>query len=122
MKKLWYVFIIVLTGFFLTGCDINTQKVYDVNSSSMEPTIMAGARVTVKEVDPSSLSEGDIILFEDNIGGVNYLTIARISAINVDGNDHVTYTLVTDSHKSFPERITNQEDIIGKVTKIKNPA
>ena len=49
---------------------VGRRAVVTVTSSSMEPTLRAGDRVTIEGIDPSLLRCGDVVVFESPIAGL----------------------------------------------------
>lgn len=88
-KKTWnivssvLVVLIVLFAVFLMGSRIIGYQCYTIISPSMEPEYMVGDLIYVKEVDPATIKEGDVITFivnEDLVVGTH--RVVRVDAEN----------------------------------------
>jgi len=88
-KKIWnvvstvLVVLIVLCAVFLMGSRLMGYACYNVISPSMEPEYMVGDLIYVKDVDPATIKEGDVITFvvnEDLIVGTH--RVVRVDAEN----------------------------------------
>lgn len=101
------VFMMIFTVISCTTFNRNDRslfgyKMYIVNSDSMSATdFNAGALIFVKEVDPSSLSEGDIITFmsqdTDSFGETITHKIRTVTT-DAEGNPgFITYGTTTDT-------------------------
>ena len=55
------VVIMVLCAVFLMGSRLLGYQCYNVISPSMEPEYLVGDLIYVKEVDPTTIKEGDVI-------------------------------------------------------------
>ena len=105
--------------------DIFGFKTFVIVSKSMEPTIMTGDAIVVKEVNPEDLKVGDIISFRDG-NSINTHRIVEIVSDNGkkrfrtkgDNNKNVDKELVTTSkvEGTYQLRIKG----FGKVIKILN--
>lgn len=89
LKKIWsivsttLVVLMVLCAVFLMGSRIIGYQCYTVISPSMEPEYMVGDLLYVKEVDPATIKEGDVITFlvnEDLVVGTH--RVVRVDAEN----------------------------------------
>lgn len=69
IKKIWdilstlVVAVVVLLAAVLVGSRLFGVRVFSVLSGSMEPNYPTGSLIFVKEVDPFTLKEGDVITF-----------------------------------------------------------
>ena len=88
-KKIWnivstvLVVLIVLCAVFLMGTRLMGYACYNVISPSMEPEYMVGDLIYVKDVDPATIKEGDVITFivnEDLVVGTH--RVVRVDAEN----------------------------------------
>ncbi len=105
--------------------DIFGFKTFVIVSKSMEPTIMTGDAIVVKEVNPEDLKVGDIISFRDG-DSINTHRIVEIVSDNGkkrfrtkgDNNKNVDKELVTTSkvEGTYQLRIKG----FGKIIKILN--
>ena len=105
--------------------DILGFKTFVIVSKSMEPTIMTGDAIVVKEVNPEDLKVGDIISFRDG-DSINTHRIVEIVSDNGkkrfrtkgDNNKNVDKELVTTSkvEGTYQLRIKG----FGKIIKILN--
>ena len=89
LKKTWnivstaLVVLIVLCAVFLMGSRLLGFQCYNVISPSMEPEYLVGDLIYVKEVDPATIKEGDVITFivnEDLVVGTH--RVVRVDAEN----------------------------------------
>lgn len=94
--------VISVTTFNRNDRDLFGYKMYIVNSDSMAKTdFNAGDLILVKEVDPSTLKEGDIITFmsqdTDSFGQTITHMIRRLT-VDAEGNPgFITYGTTTDT-------------------------
>ena len=69
IKKVWNIIttlivaVIVLLAVVLAGSRLMGVRVFSVLSGSMEPNYPTGSLIFVREVDPFTLAEGDVITF-----------------------------------------------------------
>ena len=94
--------IVSVTTFNRNDRDLFGYKMYIVNSDSMSKTDFdAGDLILVKEVDPSTLKEGDIISFmsqDTNSFGETVTHKIRKLTIDAEGNPgFITYGTTTDT-------------------------
>ena len=89
LKKIWnivstaLVVLMVLCAVFLMGSRLLGYECYNVISPSMEPEYMVGDLLYVKDVDPTTIKEGDVITFivnEDLVVGTH--RVVRVDAEN----------------------------------------
>ena len=89
LKKIWnivstaLVVLMVLCAVFLMGSRLLGYQCYNVISPSMEPEYMVGDLLYVKDVDPTTIKEGDVITFivnEDLVVGTH--RVVRVDAEN----------------------------------------
>ncbi|MBQ3088181.1 MAG: signal peptidase I [Clostridia bacterium] len=89
LKKIWnivstaLVVLMVLCAVFLMGSRLLGYECYNVISPSMEPKYMVGDLIYVKDVDPATIKEGDVITFlvnEDLVVGTH--RVVRVDAEN----------------------------------------
>lgn len=80
LKKIWnivstaLVVLMVLCAVFLMGSRLLGYECYNVISPSMEPEYGVGDLIYVKDVDPATIKEGDVITFivnEDLVVGTH---------------------------------------------------
>ena len=94
--------VVSVTTFNRNDRDLFGYKMYIVNTDSMAATdFNAGSLILVKEVDPSTLKEGDIITFmsqdTDSFGQTITHKIRRLT-VDAEGNrGFVTYGTTTDT-------------------------
>ena len=108
--------VISVTTFNRNDRSLFNYKMYIVNSDSMAATdFKAGALIMVKEVDPSTLKEGDIITFmsqDTNSFGETVTHKIRKLTTDAEGNPgFVTYGTTTDVDD---ETIVTYPYILGK--------
>lgn len=93
-KKIWdivtmtLVVIVVIFAIFLMGSRLVGLQVFNVVSGSMEPVYSVGDLLYVKEVDPDSIREGDVITFVLN----EKLVVATHRVTRVDAENRHFYT------------------------------
>jgi len=89
LKKIWnivstaLVVLMVLCAVFLMGSRLLGYECYNVISPSMEPEYGVGDLLYVKDVDPTTIKEGDVITFivnEDLVVGTH--RVVRVDAEN----------------------------------------
>lgn len=118
------IFMMIFTVISCTTFNRNDRslfgfKMYIVNSDSMAATdFKAGSLIFVKEVDPSTLKEGDIITFmsqdTDSFGETITHKIREVT-IDAEGNPgFITYGTTTDTND---ETIVTYPYVLGKYTK-----
>ncbi|MBQ8338251.1 MAG: signal peptidase I [Oscillospiraceae bacterium] len=94
MKKVWnivstaLVVLTVLCAVFLMGSRLLGFQCYNVISPSMEPEYMVGDLIYVKEVDPTTIKEGDVITFIVN----EDLVVGTHRVVRVDAENQRLYT------------------------------
>jgi len=108
--------VISVTTFNRNDRDLFGYKMYIVNSDSMAATdFAAGSLILVKEVDPTSLQEGDIITFmsqDTNSFGETVTHKIRKLTTDAEGNPgFVTYGTTTDTDD---ETVVTYPYILGK--------
>lgn len=109
-----------LITFFINGCNFHKASVFGyrivtVLSGSMEPTL-ATHGMAVCDMTGDDYEVGDIIVFKQNVEGVNILVIHRIIEITDDGS----YRTKGDNNPSADEWIVNKDQVSGKVCGIMN--
>lgn len=89
VKKVWsiasttLVVLMVLCAVFLMGSRMLGYRCFNIISPSMEPEYMVGDLIYVKEIDPYTIKEGDVITFivnEDLVVGTH--RVVRIDTEN----------------------------------------
>ena len=105
--------------------DIFGFKTFVIVSKSMEPTIMTGDAIVVKEVNPEDLKVGDIISFRDG----NSINTHRIVEI-VSDNGKKRFRTKGDNNKNLDKELVTTSKVegtyqlrikgFGKVIKILN--
>lgn len=94
VKKIWSIVTTVLVAFmvlfavFLMGSRLIGYRCFNVISPSMEPKYSVGDLIYVKEVDPSTIKEGDVITFLLN----EELTVGTHRVVRVDTEKQYFYT------------------------------
>ena len=111
--------VISVTTFNRNDRSLFGYKMYIVNSDSMAATdFRAGSLIMVKEVDPSTLKEGDIITFmsqDTNSFGETVTHKIRKIVVDAEGNPgFVTYGTTTDVDD---ETIVTYPYVLGKYEK-----
>lgn len=108
--------VVSVTTFNRNDRDLFGYKMYIVNTDSMAATdFNAGALILVKEVDPSTLKEGDIITFmsqdTDSFGETITHKIRKLTT-DAEGNPgFITYGTTTDTDD---ETIVTYPYVLGK--------
>ncbi len=108
--------VISVTTFNRNDRDIFGYKAYIVNSDSMAKTDFdAGDLIFVKEIDPSTLKEGDIITFisqdSNSFGEVVTHKIRKLTVDAEGNNGFVTYGTTTETDD---ETIVTYPYVLGK--------
>ena len=108
--------IVSVTMFNRNDRDLFGYKMYIVNSDSMAKTdFKAGSLIFVKEVDPTTLKEGDIITFisqnEESFGETVTHKIRRLTKDAEGNHGFITYGTTTDVDD---ETIVTYPYILGK--------
>ena len=108
--------IISVNTFDRTDRDLFGYKAFIVLSDSMSATdFSAGDLVLVKEVDPATLQEGDIIAYQsrstENYGETVTHKIRRLTTTAEGEPGFITYGTTTDTDD---ERIVTYSDVLGK--------
>ncbi len=94
LKKIWnivstvLVVLVVLCAVFLMGSRLLGFQCYNVISPSMEPEYMVGDLIYVKDVDPTTIKEGDVITFIVN----EDLVVGTHRVVRVDAGNQRFYT------------------------------
>lgn len=125
----WLVVILAVSMMIFTVISVTTfnrndrslfgYKMYIVNSDSMAATdFNAGSLILVKEVDPSTLKEGDIITFlSQNTSSFGETVTHKIRRLTTDAEGNkgfITYGTTTDTDD---ETIVTYPYILGKYEK-----
>lgn len=84
-----------------------------VLTDSMQPTFSSGDMIVIKQCDPSTLKEGDIITFHTIIENEYTLNTHRIVKID-DQNGVRCYTTQGDNNELADVHIISDGDIVGK--------
>ena len=106
--------------FFMNGCNFHKANVFvyrlvTVLSGSMEPTLSTHG-MAVCDMTGDDYDTGDIIVFKQNVDGVNLLVIHRIIDITDDGS----YITKGDNNPKADNWIVNKDQVSGKVCSIWN--
>ena len=110
-KKIWnivstvLVVLIVLCAVFLMGSRLMGYECYNVISPSMEPEYMVGDLIYVKDVDPTTIKEGDVITFivnEDLVVGTH-----RVVRVDLENKRFYTKGDVNDIEDQAPVHFNN---------------
>ncbi len=94
LKKIWnivstvLVVLMVLCAVFLMGSRLLGYQCYNVISPSMEPEYGVGDLLYVKDVDPTTIKEGDVITFLVN----EDLVVGTHRVVRVDTENQRFYT------------------------------
>ena len=117
-KKIWnlittlLVIAVVLMAVLLVGVRVAGLRVYAVLSGSMEPAYHVGSLIYVKEVDPFTLEEGDVITFMLN---ENTVATHRIFEVVPDEEDKTVVRFATKGDaNSIPDgSLVHYKNVIG---------
>lgn len=110
-KKIWnivstvLVVLIVLCAVFLMGSRLMGYECYNVISPSMEPEYMVGDLIYVKDVDPTTIKEGDVITFivnEDLVVGTH-----RVVRVDLENKRFYTKGDANDIEDQSPVHFNN---------------
>ena len=110
-KKIWnivstvLVVLTVLCAVFLMGSRLMGYECYNVISPSMEPEYMVGDLIYVKDVDPTTIKEGDVITFivnEDLVVGTH-----RVVRVDLENKRFYTKGDVNDIEDQSPVHFNN---------------
>lgn len=118
LKKVWnavttvVVILIVILALLLVGVRLIGFQVFTVLSGSMEPAYMTGSLIYVKEVDPFTLADGDVITFmldEDTVA------THRIVGVVPDETDPNTIRFRTkgDANNYEDGQLVHYKNVIG---------
>ena len=94
VKKIWNVVstvlivLLIVCAVFLMGSRLIGFKCFNILSPSMEPLYSVGDLIYVKEVDPATIKEGDVITFVLN----EDLLVGTHRVIRVDAENQHFYT------------------------------
>lgn len=94
LKKVWNVLstvlvvIMIVCAVFLMGSRLIGFQCFNILSPSMEPLYSVGDLIYVKEVDPATIKEGDVITFVLN----EDLLVGTHRVIRVDAENQHLYT------------------------------
>lgn len=120
IKKIWngismtLVVVMVLCAVLLAGARLIGLQVFTVISGSMEPSYHLGSLIYVKEVEPETLKEGDVITFMLN---QNTVATHRIIKVLPDEEDPTVLRFRTKGDANLIEDTTpvHEENVLGKV-------
>lgn len=118
LKKIWntvstvLVVLVVVLAILLVGARLIGMKVFTVLSGSMEPTYHVGSLIYVKEVDPYTISEGQVITYmlnEDNV------VTHRVAEVVPDEEDDTVVRFRTkgDANDVMDEGTVYYKNVIG---------
>ena len=109
--------VISVTTFNRNDRDLFGYKAYIVNSDSMKDEFNAGDLIIVKEVDPSTLQEGDIISYmSQNSESFGETITHKIRKLTKDANGDkgfITYGTTTDENDTT---VVTYPYVLGKYT------
>ena len=94
LKKIWdvvstaLVVLMVISAVFLMGSRLVGFQCFNIISPSMEPVYKVGDLIYVKEVDPNTIKEGDVITFLVN----EDLVVGTHRVVRVDAEKQHFYT------------------------------
>jgi signal peptidase len=111
------VLILLLVPFivFTVPKAIGAERSFVVVSSSMHPTIHAGAAVIVNEVAPRAVSTGDIITFRTGTGEDAAFVTHRVIE-PVEHNGTRLFRTQGDANAQLDPGLVSPEELVGRVT------
>jgi len=86
-------------------------QMYNIVSGSMEPTIPVGSLIYVKETDPQSVEENDVIAYY-HVGSSDTVVAHRVIEVNRDSCEFITKG---DANESADLNPVTYEMVYGKV-------
>ena len=119
---LWVIILIAALYTFTTMATRDNQNVSNifgytplvVKSDSMAPTFCAGDMILIRQCDPSTLKEGDIICFHTIIDNEYALNTHRIKEISDSGAGRNYVTIGDNNNGLADQHIIADGDIVGK--------
>jgi len=120
VKKIWsivtttVVVIMVLLATLLAGARLLGMQVYTVITGSMEPNYPVGSIIYVKEVDPTTLKEKDVITF---MLSENTIATHRIVEVIPDEKnpEYVRFRTKGDNNDIVDTSLVHSKNVLGKV-------
>ncbi len=120
VKKIWsivtttVVVIMVLLATLLAGARLLGLQVYTVITGSMEPNYPVGSIIYVKEVDPTTLKEKDVITF---MLSENTIATHRIVEVIPDEKnpEYVRFRTKGDNNDIVDTSLVHSNNVLGKV-------
>ena len=119
IKKLWdivstiVVILVIVLTVLLVGVRLMGYQVFAVLSGSMEPTFHTGSLLYVKEVDPFTLEEGDVITFMVNEDTVATHRIVGIVPDEMDP-DTIRFRTKGDNNEVEDGTLVHYKNVIGE--------
>ena len=93
---------------------VGASHSYVVMSGSMSPTIGAGDGVFVRDADPGSIEEGDVITFRSGTDPDSVLTTHRVVSVDRSGGQPAFRTK-GDANEDPDPRPIRADDVVGRV-------
>lgn len=111
------IFCLILFFKIITKSDVSIFGVrfYCVTTGSMYPTIKPYSLIVVKETDPDTLQEGDIISFRSRDESIYGLTNTHRILEIIEENGNRVFMTMGDNNPTPDSEYVYPEDIIGKV-------
>lgn len=118
LKKIWnvvtnvLVILIVLLALAFVGGKILGMQTYIVLSGSMEPTYSTGSLLYVKDVEPSELSEGDVITYR--LTGDTLVTHRIVEMVPSEENpSDMLYRTKGDANETEDANLVSADQLVG---------
>lgn len=116
--------VVILIAVLMTFASLNTNEnglpeiggymVMNIQSGSMEPTIMTGDLIITKEIsDKRTIKKGDVVSFVQYEDDTPIIVTHRITAVNDNFGD-ISYTTKGDSNKTVDEKNITPSAIVAK--------
>ena len=108
------IFVILVQRIFNNRVSIGSFRMFTVVTGSMEPIYNVGDVVISKEVDPSTITEGDDVVY---LGKVNDFKdkIVTHRVIKIDSKDGEYYFTTKGVNNDYSDPVINSNQIYGKV-------
>lgn len=84
-----------------------------VYSGSMEPAVHVGGMVVVRQVDSSTIREGDVITFVSSVKADSFVTHRVVGVTNDEGT--LMFRTKGDANDAPDENLVRAGDVVGKV-------
>ncbi len=105
--------IIVVLAMALVGIKLFGIQMFNVLSGSMEPAYPVGSLIFVKDVEPDTLTEGDVITFHLTGGTPATHRIVEVIPDETDA-EIIWYRTKGDANEDVDAALTSSEELIGQ--------